>query len=242
MNESRPFQTVGPAAGTDTGTDDIQVNSTHDATSRGITRCNHRGPALITNKNVITTTLGVPATPSTKETSPTDSESQSSPSLQSHALLAHVPRHPYPDLFAYHWYRDLVYVLVCQVLMIGCFILWVQGAIVSILGISYILRSRLFLIWIFGLLPLSCLVHLAAWYLAGCIVTKVDCAEKWWSEIVRHDRMAGEEKSWWRSLTRGRCLYYSLVFVLKAGLLTATFLGSAALAGPQTVNMGDGQM
>ncbi|OAG01367.1 uncharacterized protein CC84DRAFT_1220884 [Paraphaeosphaeria sporulosa] len=240
-HDGKPFQTVGPAAvGSGTGTDDKQISSTHDATSDGITRCNRRQPppnTLCGNATPPDENRTAPA----KESSPPDSESQTSPCLPPKAVLACVPRHPYPHLFAYHWYRDHVYLLVCQLLMIGCVILWFQGVIVSILGISYILRSRLFLIWLFGFIPLSSLVHLVAWYLAGCVVNRIDGAEEWLYGTGRYGCAGGERsRRWWRRMTRGRCVYYLLVTFLKGGLLTMTFLGSAVIAGPQNIDLGTG--
>ncbi|KAF9734343.1 hypothetical protein PMIN06_004243 [Paraphaeosphaeria minitans] len=239
--DGKPLRTVGTAAvGSGTGTNDKQASSTHDVTSGGITRCNHRQPPSNTIR-IDSTTPDENATPSAKVSSPPDSESQHPVCLPPNVLLAPVPRHPYPHLFAYHWYRDHVYLLVCQLLMIGCVILWVQGAIVSIVGISYILRSRLFLIWIFGFIPLSSLAHLAAWYLAASVVRRTDGAGEWLSGTGRYGCADGEgRRKWWMRMTRGRCVYYLLVAFLKGGLLTMTFLGSAVIAGPQNIDLGGG--
>jgi hypothetical protein len=120
--------------------------------------------------------------------------------------------------------------------MIGGVIMWVQGALVSILGISYILRSRLFIIGIFGFVPLASIMHLASWFLAASIVRRIDGAEEWLSGTGKYARRG---KGWWK-LTRGRCVYYLLVFVLKAGLLAMTFTVSVQVAGPQTFVFGNG--
>lgn len=237
------LQTIGLAAiGSGTGTGDKQATSTHDVTSGGITRCNYRQPSQTTTPSRVgTATLDDNSIPSVKEFSPPDSESQHSPSLPRTTFLTLIPRHPYPHLFAYHWYRDHVYLIVCQLLMVGCVILWFQGAIVSILGISYILRSRLFLIWIFGFVPMSSVAHLAAWYLAASVVNRIDGAEEWLSGTGRHGRGDGAEgRRWWGTMTMGRCVYYLLVLLLKGGLLAVTFLGSTIIAGPQNIDLGNG--
>ncbi|KAF2443262.1 hypothetical protein P171DRAFT_445743 [Karstenula rhodostoma CBS 690.94] len=238
------IQTVGLAAvGSGTGMDDKQATSTRDATSGGISRCNYHQPSPDTNPSRLggtNTTVDDYSTPSVKQTSPPDPESQHAPSVPPTTLLAPLPRHPYPHLFAYHWYRDHVYLLVCQLVMIGCVILWVQDALVSILGISYILRNRLFLIWAFGFLPLSSVVHLAVWYLAANVVRRIDGAEEWLDGTGRYGCTDGEGRRWCGGLTRGRCVYYLLVFSLKGGLLTMTLLGSAVIAGPQDIDLGNG--
>ncbi|OAL47847.1 ArfGap-domain-containing protein [Pyrenochaeta sp. DS3sAY3a] len=87
-------------------------------------------------------------------------------------------RHPYPRFTSFPWYRDHIFLLFCQILMIAGFVLWLLTDLSNIFGISTILRSRIFLIWV-GMIPLVALTHLTAWYVAALVVGRWKGAEAW---------------------------------------------------------------
>ncbi|KAI4707218.1 hypothetical protein J4E89_008157 [Alternaria sp. Ai002NY15] len=81
-----------------------------------------------------------------------------------------LPRYPYDSFSSHSWYHDHLILLVSQVIMVGAVALFFLTRLADILGISSILRSRLFVIWILAILPLASFIHLATWYLAALIV------------------------------------------------------------------------
>lgn len=195
------------------------------STSFSIARCDHHRPS--TQSHIAEECLE-------------ENENSADPNLSPKPWFYPLPRYPFHSFFDYHWYRDHIYLIVCQCLMVGCVILWVQSEIVSILGISYILRSRLFLIWIFATIPLASLIHLALWYLAASVVQHFDGAEDWLYGTGKYGGRVVEKRWWRRRLTRGVMVQYLLRFLLKGGLLAFTFLGTASVAGPENIQFGDG--
>ena len=123
------------------------------------------------------------------------------------SIFPSLPRHPYPSFFVHRWYRDHIYLIVCQILLLGCIILWFESELFSILSISYLLRNRLFLIWIFGFIPVSCVVHLAAWYVVASLVHKIDGAEDWLNVRGRWRVEKAGDRRFWRKMTAGQWTY-----------------------------------
>ena len=85
------------------------------------------------------------------------------------------------------------------------------------MGISAILRNRLFLIWVFGLVPLTSLVHLGGWYVGALVVYGF--------------RWKGKESgSGWGWM--GKVVYWCARMGLVVGCLMGTFWGSLEAASP----------
>lgn len=84
--------------------------------------------------------------------------------------------------------------LLVQILLLGGTILSIENALVAILGVSELLRTRLFLIWIFAGVPFASLIHLSMWYAAACVVRRVDGAEEWLGG--RRKSYAGDDRQW----------------------------------------------
>lgn len=124
--------------------------------------------------------------------------------------------------------------------MLGCVILWFESELFSILGISYILRSRLFLIWIFGFIPASCAVHLGVWLLVASVLRRVDGAEDWLNGKGRWRVKDESEGRWWKRLSMGEWVFWWGRVLLKGICLADGFLGAARAAGPQVLDFGDG--
>ncbi|KAF2824453.1 hypothetical protein CC86DRAFT_296718 [Ophiobolus disseminans] len=138
----------------------------------------------------------------------------SEPPTQTHSLL---PRFPYSNPASHPWYCDLVFLLLCQTLMLTAFSLWVLTELASIMGISAILRNRLFLIWVFGVVPLTSLIHLGFWYVAALVLGRWRHVEQWLK------RGAGKA---------GQVAYWTARMGLVATCLMATFWGSLEAASP----------
>lgn len=164
--------------------------------------------------------------------------SHPSTTTRSFPHLISLPRHPYHSFYRYDWYRDHVYLLVCHSLMLGCVILWLESEVLSILGISYFLRSRLMLLWVFGFVPLSGGVHLVAWYLGANVVARIDGAEDWLRGRGRWRRE--REGRWWARVTLGQWVFWVMRTSLKVGCLLLAFLTSAQIAGPEMLDFSDG--
>ncbi|KAI4657181.1 uncharacterized protein J4E79_007797 [Alternaria viburni] len=84
--------------------------------------------------------------------------------------LVNLPTYPYESFASHDWYHDHLVLLVSQIIMVSTVALFFLTRLADILGISSILRSRLFVIWILAILPLASFIHLAAWYLAALVV------------------------------------------------------------------------
>ena len=163
----------------------------------------------------------------TDELKPT---SQRSASDTGNALL---PRHPYTHFTSYTWYRDHILLLLCQILMITGFALWVLTELANVFGISILLRNRIFLIWILAMIPIASMVHLGAWYIAALIVRRWRGAESWLKGERKH---GATEKTWWKSITVGEVVYWTLRLGLVGGCLMLTFFASLELAGPNSLD------
>ncbi|KAF2489137.1 hypothetical protein BU16DRAFT_567319 [Lophium mytilinum] len=135
-----------------------------------------------------------------------------------------------PDTNPYDlpFYTDHLILWLLQLCLLAAFILWLLNATENILGISFFFRNRLFIIWIFGILPSSLLLHLAFWQIAGWVWEGVR-GERWW---------VGKRERWG---TIGKWVYWVLRAGLVAGLVVYTFLLSFEAGGPEAlvISLGD---
>jgi hypothetical protein len=108
--------------------------------------------------------------------------------------------------------------------------LWLLNVTENILGINFFLRNRLFLIWIFGILPSSLFLHLAFWQVATWVWVAVHGKQRWndWVERAEDDKTKRRRRA-------GTCVYVGLRMFLVAGLVTYTFLLSFEAGGPQAL-------
>ncbi|KAH7070960.1 hypothetical protein FB567DRAFT_455484 [Paraphoma chrysanthemicola] len=143
-----------------------------------------------------------------------------------------LPQYPYSNFTSYPWYNDQIFLLLCQTLMVTAFSLWVLTELANIMGISAILRNRLFLIWVLGLVPLNSLVHLSFWYGAASIVVRWPGCEDWLKGEGEYKKVVIGEEKWWKPWTAGQVVYWGLRFGLVAGCLMFTFFGSLDAASP----------
>jgi hypothetical protein len=160
-----------------------------------------------------------------------------SPSRQSRTRLQ-LPRYPYTDFTSYPWYKDLIVLLLCQIVTVTAFSLWVLTKLADVMGISAIFRNRLFLIWVFGMTPLTSLVHLGAWYLAALVVVQWKSSEEWLRGGGAHGKSKGGdmERERYRTITSGHVVYWSLRLGLIAGCLMLTLFGSLEAASPNPLD------
>jgi hypothetical protein len=149
-----------------------------------------------------------------------------------------IPQHPYGTFTRYPWYRDHVLILLFQRLTVTAFALYLLNELSNFLGISALLRNRLFLIRILGVIPMASLLHLTVWYLAGWLVNKLDC-EKWLKGHAS-DKEGGRGKetvvdtrnlhTWnrggWKEVTTGLAVYWILRMGWIVGLVIFTFFVS----------------
>jgi hypothetical protein len=142
----------------------------------------------------------------------------------------HLPQYPYDSFTQYPWYNDRI-VLLCQALQLTGFSLFVLAELANILGISAILRNRFFLLWVFAMIPLASLIHLAAWYVAASIVVRWTGCEEWLTGI--NGERGGR---WWRRVTVGQCVYWSARMGLVAGCLVGTLFVSLEAAEPDPLS------
>ncbi|KAF1913336.1 hypothetical protein BDU57DRAFT_504437 [Ampelomyces quisqualis] len=141
-----------------------------------------------------------------------------------------LPQYPYDNFTAYPWYNDQILLLLCQILMLTGFSLYVLAELANIMGISAILRNRLFLLWVFAIIPLTSLIHLAIWYAAALMVVRWPGAEEW---------LTGKENcldDCGRKWAIGRIVYWTLRMILVAGCLMFTFFASLEAASPTPLN------
>lgn len=216
-----------------------EINTTPSPTSTwcSINRCPHHQPSTTPSRSGSTTLAS--------RSSATEPPSPLSPRPPQNPFLPPLPLHPYESFFPHRWYRDHIQLLVCQIFMLGCVILWFESQVLSILGIAYIIRSRLFVIWVFGFIPVVSVLHLAAWYLGAMIVHRIDGAEEWLNGQGpnRHgagEGLEGEERWWWKRVSMGECVYWVVRVALKAGCLMVTFFASGAITGPHELDFNDG--
>jgi len=133
-----------------------------------------------------------------------------------------LPRYPYDSFSSHSWYHDHLILLVSQVIMVGTVALFFLTRLADILGISSILRSRLFVIWILAILPLASFIHLATWYLAALMVNRWPSVRRWLSRDETRSKSV-------------RIVYWTCRLGIIAGCLLFTFFVSLESAGPNSL-------
>jgi hypothetical protein len=202
------------------------------STSCSITRCNHH-PSMHFPRTYSATQDSNPDLDSSRWASETPSQlpfQVSAPPVRRRGVA--LPQYPYAGFTSYPWYNDHIFLLLCQTLMVTAFSLWVLTELANIMGISAILRNRLFLLWVLGMVPLTSLVHLAFWYAAASIVVRRPDCEEWLKGEGKHARAVTGNEKWWRPWTVGQVVYWCLRLGLIAGCLMFTFFGSLEAASP----------
>ncbi|PVI04517.1 hypothetical protein DM02DRAFT_586190 [Periconia macrospinosa] len=148
-----------------------------------------------------------------------------------YSSLPQLPRYPYPSFASHVWYIDHICLQIWQVIMLATYVLIIQDITINVLGVSFLLRSRIFLLWVFACIPLTSLLHLAFWYAAASIVMHIPGTEDWLNGSGPF-RYKGDKKFWLWRVTKGQWMAWGLRTGLKIGLLLFTFLVSQELAGP----------
>ncbi|CAO2652751.1 Nn.00g021620.m01.CDS01 [Neocucurbitaria sp. VM-36] len=166
----------------------------------------------------------------------TDTLETTSQCSASDAALVFVPRHPYRHFTSHAWYCDHILLLLCQILMVTAFALWVLTAQANVFGISAILRNRLFLVWILAIVPLASMIHLGFWYIAALILCRWRGIEMW---LKGEGKPASTEDAWWRRVTVGEMVYWTLRMGLVCGCLMFTLFLSLEIGGPNALEYGD---
>ncbi|KAF1843356.1 uncharacterized protein K460DRAFT_289947 [Cucurbitaria berberidis CBS 394.84] len=149
-----------------------------------------------------------------------------------------LPRYPYLQFTSHMWYHDHIFLLLCQILMVAIFALRVLTSSTNVFGMSTILRNRLFLIWILGMVPFASMVHLGLWYMAALIVCRWTGAKDWLrgkEEEEEEERHARTEGPWWKSITRAKLVTWTLRLGLVSVCLMFTLLLSLEFAGPNSL-------
>ncbi|RMZ73319.1 hypothetical protein GMOD_00007819 [Pyrenophora seminiperda CCB06] len=145
--------------------------------------------------------------------------------------LVNLPSYPYANFSSHSWYRDHLALLLLQILMAATTALYFLTTLGDVLGISSILRSRLFVIWALGFIPLASLLHLAIWYLGALVVGT-------WPGPGAKNWLMGDGKKWKKKSRKsllGRTVYWTCRIGLIVGLLLFTFFLSMEVAGPQSL-------
>lgn len=133
------------------------------------------------------------------------------------------PRYPYDDFTESAWYHDHITLLLGQILMLASFILWLFTNIASVAGLSSLIRNRVFVIWVLGIIPLASWIHLATWLLASYIVRRRPSIEDWFKGKGKYEQAASNEAKWWHRITLGKVSYWFLRMFLISFCLMFTF-------------------
>jgi hypothetical protein len=204
-------------------------------TACSIRRCNHHASLSPPRTSSI-------ATSSNSQTqfeaahfdgAPPPGERPTSPSLNfrasSNSKWPNLPQHPYRSFAGLPWYHDLVLLLILQLLMVGIFALFLLTQLSDFLGLSVFLRNRLFLGWIFAIVPSSLLLYLLVWYVAGWVANSTNKAD--WLR----GREQVEAKQWkeWGRFSMGLFTFWLLRMFLVCVCLIFTFFTSIEAAGPE---------
>ncbi|KAE8845241.1 hypothetical protein PTNB85_03506 [Pyrenophora teres f. teres] len=145
--------------------------------------------------------------------------------------LADLPPYPYLNFSSHSWYRDHLALLMFQILMAATTALYFLTSLGDVLGISSILRSRLFVIWGLGFIPLASLLHLTIWYLGALVVGT-------WPGPGATNWLMGNGERWRKKSKKsmlGRTVFWTCRIGLILGLLLFTFFMSMEIAGPQAL-------
>ncbi|KAI4639451.1 hypothetical protein J4E93_009279 [Alternaria ventricosa] len=167
--------------------------------------------------------LGTAATEETEDPSAVDPDPFDSENCR---RLVNLPTYPYENFASHDWYHDHLVLLVSQIIMVSTVALFFLTRLADIFGISSILRSRLFVIWILAILPLASFIHLAAWYFAALVVGK-------WPDVGRRLSRENEERR--DQSRRGQVVHWIWRAGLIAGCLLFTFFVSLESAGPNSL-------
>jgi len=171
-------------------------------------------------------TLSPPGTAATEETEDPSAVDSDPFDSQNCSRLVNLPTYPYENFASHSWYHDHLVLLVSQIIMVSTVALFFLTRLADIFGISSILRSRLFVIWILAILPLASFIHLAAWYFAALVVGK-------WPGVGRRlSRENGERRD---QTKKGQVVYWIWRAGLIAGCLLFTFFVSLESAGPNSL-------
>jgi hypothetical protein len=147
-----------------------------------------------------------------------------------------LPQYPYRSFAGYAWYKDHIFLLILQILMVTCFILFLLTQLSNFLGLSLFLRSRLFVGWMLGIIPAALLLHLAFWYIAAW-TAKALGVDGWLMDDGRQSTDDGLETRWAKGYSRtGYTVYWLLRMGLVCGLLVFTFFISVEVAGPDPLH------
>ncbi|KAF1948470.1 hypothetical protein CC80DRAFT_599554 [Byssothecium circinans] len=221
------------------------IPSTRASSLSTIAHCNHHQPSILfsracstahnDNDNTSThsdhssrTSIDIPPpiTPRSPFRPPNPTSRSQTPNLpstqRSRSFFPPLPHHPYHSFVSYSWYRDHLSLQICQLIMLGIFILSIQDLAINVLGVSALLRSRVFLIWIFAMVPFSSLLHLAFWYLGATVLLHYPRLNDWLHGRGRFSYM-GERKQWILRITAGEWVFWVIRFLLKGGLMVLTF-------------------
>jgi len=164
-----------------------------------------------------------PATAATEEAEDPSIVDSDPFDTQNCSRLVNLPTYPYENFASHDWYHDHLVLLVSQIIMVSTVALFFLTRLADIFGISSILRSRLFVIWILAILPLASFIHLAAWYFAALVVGK-------WPDLRRC--LSREETRRSKSV---RTVYWICRLGITAACLLFTFFVSLESAGPNSL-------
>lgn len=211
------------------------IPNPRNSTSCSLSRCNH-DPSLYTAQSH-TPSISVSKTSFHTPHRPTHSPHSTSRSPR-------LPQHPYGPFTRYPWYADHVLLLLMQILFMAGFALFLLNILSNFLGISAILRNRVFLYWILAMIPAASFLHLSIWYVAGWVVNALGC-EAWLKGYPKEEGEEGErdrgavadtkEPRWWKRPILGLVVYWSLRMALVNGLVVFTFFVTLEVAGPEAL-------
>lgn len=144
-----------------------------------------------------------------------------------------LPRYPFTsDFYACPWYLDLLVLIFLEVALLGSFVLYLLNAVSAFLGVSILLRSRVFLLWIFAVIPSALFLHLAFWWVGAWAWYLIKCRLR---EIERRRVEDGEGERSKRWDVAGKLIYWSLRIVLVSGLVVYTLLITFEIGGPNAL-------
>ena len=171
-------------------------------------------------------TLSPPGTAAVEETDDPSAIDADVSNLQNRNRLVNLPTYPYENFASHSWYHDHIILLVFQIIMVSTVALFFLTRLADIFGISSILRSRLFVIWILAILPLASFIYLSAWYIAALVVGT-------WPGVWR--RFSSEDEERRDQTRRGQVVHWIWRAGLITGCLLFTFFVSLESAGPNSL-------
>lgn len=196
------------------------------STSCSITSCNHHPSLTLAPRRSI---VDKPEPDITSHLSPSDT-TPSTPVPRT--ALVQLPTHPYDGFRGHSWYHDQIFLLLLQIFLLTAFSLWILTELANVFGISALLRNRVFLIWVLGVIPVASFIHLSAWYAAALAVGRWRGLGEW---LHGKGRFRCEGNRWWKRVTVGKVVYWVLRMGVVAGCIVFTFFVSLELAGPNAL-------